>query len=312
MNKKNMVAIILSTFCYLAISNTAFAENNLILNVVGGGGGPADSGNFSMQSTIGQPLIGYSANISYELSSGYWHGINFLSAKPVTTSSSGSSDGTGGSGVVISEPQDNVARAYTLKNNLLAGRSTTYNFSSLGQCTYEIAVTGKEDENDVAIRVEELKGTSKLVTASAPGIVYKNLNIWTGTEKIKEALLRCKVENSWISSNSLESNDVKILRWDASMWMQLETVEMNKDSTYTYYEAKTDTLSHFAVSGLNQEASKIITIPQSTPQPVINSTTANISNVPHEKAILLNWNIILILIGIVTAAVYLKIKMNKK
>ncbi len=40
-----------------------------------------------------------------------------------------------------------------------------------------------------------------------------------------------------------------ISRWDGGQWTQLETVQNTKDDTYTYYEAKTDHFSPFAISG---------------------------------------------------------------
>jgi len=64
--------------------------------------------------------------------------------------------------------------------------------------------------------VELLKGTSKLVTASPPGAVYKNMNIWAGSKRIKEALIRFRVNNSWLDSSGQAGSDVKMLRWDGS------------------------------------------------------------------------------------------------
>lgn len=40
--------------------------------VIAGGGGPAESGNYTLNSTIGQPFVGmYTAN-DYDLCSGFW------------------------------------------------------------------------------------------------------------------------------------------------------------------------------------------------------------------------------------------------
>jgi hypothetical protein len=111
------------------------------------------------------------------------------------------------------------------------------------------------------VRVEALKGTSKQATVQAPGTVYKNINILSGTKRMKEALIRFKVENSWIGSNSLAASDVKMVKWDGSQWAQLETAQTTKDDTYTYYEAKTDTFSVFAITGLKGG----IIVPTATP-----------------------------------------------
>ncbi len=172
--------------------------------------------------------------------------------------------GAGGGGVTTSEPYENIAKAETVVKSLIANRTISYTFTAPEHGIYEIAVTDNENENDIAIRVEALKGTSKLVTASALGTVYKNVNIWAGTKKIKEVLIRFKVENSWLDGNNLAGSDVKLVKWDGSKWVLLEVSEIRKDASYAYYEAKTDTLSVFAITGL-----KVVP----TPTPPIPSTT---------------------------------------
>ncbi|MFZ3059566.1 MAG: NosD domain-containing protein [Candidatus Methanoperedens sp.] len=192
-----------------------------------------------------------------------------ITTTTTTTGGGGSGSGGGGGGVVTGEPFANIAKSENYDKSLIANTPVTYTFKAPELGIYEIAVTGKESENDIALRVEVLKGTSKLVTAQAPEIVYKNVNVWAGTKRMKEALIRFKVENSWLSSNSLAGSDVKMFHWDGSQWTQLETAQTTKDDTYTYYEAKTVSLSPFAISGLKGG----IIVPTATPpQPAV--TTA--------------------------------------
>ncbi len=166
---------------------------------------------------------------------------------------SGSSNGTGG---ITGEPSDNVLKYLTIYGKLIADTDVPYNFSSVPELgVYEILATGKENESDVAIRVELLKDQSKLVIMPPDGTVYKNLNIWAGTDKVKEALIRFRVENPWITSEGLESSSVSMYRWDGSKWDRLETTEITKDASYTYYEAKTYAFSPFTISGLKVSGS---------------------------------------------------------
>jgi PGF-pre-PGF domain-containing protein len=171
---------------------------------------------------------------------------------PSPSSGSGSSTGgsTGGSGVSTFEPFDNIAKSESYDKSLTANRSVTYTFKVPELSIYEIGVIGKESENDIALRVEVLKGTSKLVTAQASGIVYKNVNAWIGTKRMKEALIMFRVENSWLGSNSLDGSDIKMVSWNGSKWDQLDTTMLRSDSTYTYYEAKTFAFSSFAITGI--------------------------------------------------------------
>ncbi|MCX9026096.1 MAG: PGF-pre-PGF domain-containing protein [Candidatus Methanoperedens sp.] len=182
---------------------------------------------------------------------------------------SGSSGGSsGGGGVVTGESFDNIAKSESNDKDLVANTPVTYTFNAPELGVYEIAFTDKENELGITLRVEDLKGTSKQVTAEALGTVYKNVNILAGTSRMKEALIRFRVENSWLGSNSLAGSDVKMLHWDGSQWTQLETAQTTKDDTYTYYEAKTDSLSPFAISGIKGG----VIVPTATP--VVTETQA--------------------------------------
>ncbi|MCZ7355897.1 MAG: PGF-pre-PGF domain-containing protein [Candidatus Methanoperedens sp.] len=172
----------------------------------------------------------------------------------------GSGTATGGGGVVTGEPFDNIAKAETQDRDLISNTPITYSFTTPDLGVYQVAVTSTNNESSISLRAELLKGTSKLVTVSPPGTLYKNINMWVGTQRIKEVLVRFKVDNTWISSNNVASGDVILLKWDGSKWVQLETAEKTKDSGYTYYEAKTDTLSIFAISGI-----KGVEAPTATP-----------------------------------------------
>ncbi|MDL5502113.1 MAG: PGF-pre-PGF domain-containing protein, partial [Candidatus Methanoperedens sp.] len=95
-----------------------------------------------------------------------------------------------------------------------------------------------------------------LVKDDAPGEVYKYVNIWVGTsgfavpENIKEAVIKFKLENSWITSKGFKESDIAMLRWDGTQWTSLATEKKNSDGNFTYYEAKTNAFSPFAISGV--------------------------------------------------------------
>jgi PGF-pre-PGF domain-containing protein len=183
--------------------------------------------------------------------------------------STGGGSSTGGGGVVTGEDFANIAKSESYDEDLVADTPVTYTFKTPELGVYEIALTGKENENGITLRVEALKGTSKQVTVQAPGTVYKNINILTGTQRMKEALIKFRVENTWLSSNSLAGSDVKMLHWVGSQWTQLETAQTTKDDTYTYYEAKTTTLSPFAISGIK---GGVLVPPTATPAGVASGT----------------------------------------
>ena len=198
----------------------------------------------------------------------HFSGVGPTVLRTTTTSSGGGSSGsTGGGGVTTSEPFANIANSERYDKNLIANTPVTYAFKAPELGVYEIAVTGRENENDVTIRVEALKGTAKGVAAAAPGVVYRNLNIIAGTTRIKEAVIKFKVENSWLAGNNLAGNEVVLMRWDGSKWNPLETGEKGKDNTYTIFEAKTTGFSSFAITGLKATAT-----PTATPASGITGT----------------------------------------
>jgi hypothetical protein len=93
--------------------------------------------------------------------------------------------------------------------------------------------------------------------------VYKNLNVWAGTKRIKDALIRFKVDNSWLTSSNIAPGNVKMMRWESGKWVQLDTTQGTKDNSFTYYEAKTGGFSVFAIVGLKEGE----VVPTATPKP---------------------------------------------
>jgi hypothetical protein len=63
-----------------------------------------------------------------------------------------------------------------------------------------------------------------------------------------------------------------MLKWDGSKWIELETRMKNKDDSFTYLEAKTDTFSSFAIVGLKESGTVVQpTTPQ--PQPTVSAVS---------------------------------------
>jgi PGF-pre-PGF domain-containing protein len=225
---------------------------------------------------------------------------------PTATATITPQSGGGGGGVGTSEPYENIANVESHDKNQIANTPVTYTFTAPEHGITEIIITGKENENAITLRVEVLKGKSKLVTVSPSGIVYKNVNIWAGTKRIKEALIRFKIENTWLGSNNVAGSDVKMVKWDGSKWVQIETAEKTKDSTYTYYEAKTDSFSSFAITG-----AKGVVVPTATPAveetiPITPTEAATPTAVPAEELKdILSITVVILAITAILAAVYL-------
>jgi len=163
------------------------------------------------------------------------------------------SDGGGGGGA-SGEKYENIEVKEKYDLFIYKDKVTSYAFTTSSNPVMFVNITGNVNAGEIRTAVEVLRNTSTLVKTPAPGIVYKNINIWVGTygfavpKNIKEAVIRFRVENSWIRKNNLAASDVMMVRWTGSSWEQLETSETAKDGDYTYFEAKTDSFSPFAIT----------------------------------------------------------------
>lgn len=221
---------------------------------------------------------------------------------------SGGSGGGGGAGGNTDEDYKNIKKHEIKYNHLIAHVPVKYQFTQDEAGIHEIILTGKENENDIALRVEYLNGLSSNLKEPAPGVIRYYSNILAGTKKIEEARINFRVENSWITDNDLSSSEIKLLKWDGSKWLQLDTMEKTKDEYYTYFESRSETFSHFAVSGIkNMPAST--SLPEATINPGPQTTPANIT--PDKTPTTLNWIIYIITAMLIITAVYLYIIKKK-
>ncbi|VVB93927.1 Uncharacterised protein [uncultured archaeon] len=178
------------------------------------------------------------------------------SPSPTATVSAINPSSGGGGGGGSGEPYDNILKKESKEEFMAKDLPTTYTFTTPELPVLEIGITGTTNAGMIPAQVELLKNLSGLVKKSAPGVVYKYVNIWVGTsgfavpKNIKEATIKFKVDNSWLVSGSLKDTDIVILRWDGSMWNTLETRVITKDENFTYYQAKTNAFSPFAISSV--------------------------------------------------------------
>ena len=167
-----------------------------------------------------------------------------------SSSGGSSSGGGGGGGLGTAEPYENVLKYEVQERNVFT-TPVSFQYSTSELAIYDVLVTSMQS-NLAALRIEVLRNTSKLVDKPVSGVVYKNINAWMDYKRIKNATIRYKVENSWISGNGLLDNNVKMSKWDNSNkgWTDLLTTVANKDERYTYFESQVDNMSgSFAING---------------------------------------------------------------
>ncbi|MFZ3166998.1 MAG: PGF-pre-PGF domain-containing protein [Candidatus Methanoperedens sp.] len=233
--------------------------------------------------------------------------IFIVPSGPGGGSSSGSSSGGGGGGGTTSgENLSNIDVKESHELEIFKGILTSYRFThALNPIRYN-NVTGNVNAGVITTTVEVLKGTSSLVSSAAPGKVYKNVNIWVGTSSfatpanLKESKIVFNVQNSWLTDNKITGSQLKLLKWDGSKWITLDTNEIRKDATTTYFESGTDGFSPFAISGITGITATSTPSGTQTPIPEITGTATP----PVKAPTIQNW----ILVVIIAAAYFIIIR----
>jgi PGF-pre-PGF domain-containing protein len=203
-------------------------------------------------------------------------------------SGGGGGGGCGGGGS-SGENYSNIEMVEKYDMQISKDALTSYRFTHSKNPIMFVNITGNTSLGIITASIEVLKNTSTLVNDSPEGLVYKNANIWVGTsgyatpKNIKQALIKFRVDNEWMSSNGVSGSDVVLVKWDGSAWMKLETSESAKDDTYTYYEAKTQTFSSFAIIGLKGEKSEAVytaVVTETPAKPTSTPTTVPTKGMP--------------------------------
>ena len=195
---------------------------------------------------------------------------------------------------------------------------TKYKFNNNSNPIRFVNITGNVNAGEINAQVEVLKNTSSHVKTPSPGFVYKNVNIWIGTsgfstqKNIKQAIIKFRIENSWLENNSFEASDVKLARWDGNKWRTLNTTENTKDGSHTFFEANTDGFSAFAITGsekkgaIPEKASILNPIdPNTTIQPTIPSEGKTFS-------FLIDWVLIIGVFFVIGVIIEIHLKMKNK
>lgn len=111
--------------------------------------------------------------------------------------------------------------------------------------------------------------------------------------------------------NSLAGSDVKMMKWDGEKWLQLDTTEKSRNSTFTYFEAKTDSFSSFSITGLKGLVTPLQAIEAATPTPAIQAETTQAHVLEKEQDTLSILTVVAVFLAAITimlTAMYLKRK----
>jgi len=151
-----------------------------------------------------------------------------------------------------------------LLENVGAGDNATFEFDESNTLKIEnVKITTKHSLRFMAVTIKE---SSLPSGASAPlttdtGDVYKYVEIakdFFTDDNMTKATIKFKVEKSWITSNGIDKNTVKLYRYSNGSWEGLETRLSEEGTDYIHYEAYATKLSIFAIAGLKTGAQETI------------------------------------------------------
>ena len=173
---------------------------------------------------------------------------------PINSGGGGGGSSGGGGGGPSGENVSNIELIEKYDLPIYRNVTTFYRFKHVKNPIMFVNVTGNTTMDIITASGEILKGTSTLVKIPPEGLVYKNVNIWVGTSgfatprNIKEAFIKFRVDNNWMSANSVTSSDIVLVKWNGNSWIQLETRVLSKNDTNTFFEGKTYEFSPFAIT----------------------------------------------------------------
>lgn len=254
------------------------------------------------------------ANLT-ELSEFAVSGELYVPPQTTTSSSSSGGGGGGGGGGTSGENYSNIELKEKRDLYIYKDRISSYKFNTTDPIMY-VNITGNISAGEVTTMVEVLRNTSSIVkNNSVPGIVYKNMNIWVGTsgfatpKNIQKGVIRFRVLNSWLENKELASGDVRLVKWDGSIWAELVTYETTKDSEHVYYESLTDSFSPFAITVFRSSVPpvEVTIIPvMEHEKPALEETDIKLEKTSGFNGVLLAMTVVLVIIVTILAALYMK------
>ena len=154
----------------------------------------------------------------------------------------------------------------------------------------------------VLLTVENIDRPSSILILDNSPYQYLNIDKTVITnDDIEKAIFKFRVEKSWISSNSINPNSIKLYRY-TDIWEPLPTEQTNNDANYHYYQSESPGLSYFGISGtkivITQEEISEEIIPTGETISEINSVTKT-----KKKSNLFLLLIPVVLLGILIASV---------
>jgi len=170
----------------------------------------------------------------------------------VSSSSTSSSSSSSGGGGVVGEVATNKTTKTDSWTKITPGNVTIMKINDKEIGVKEISIEVNNPAQNVKITVIKYEGKPANVTVEKSGKVYKYLEIQSQNlaNNIKKGIITLQIEKSWLTSNGLTKDKVRLFRYDknSNQWNELGTKPINSDSENEYYEVELNAFSFFAIA----------------------------------------------------------------
>lgn len=210
----------------------------------------------TMYSTVSINVLNPGNSISNNESSQVITNEEEQEQETTSAGSSRSSSGGGGSGGGGTSGE-NIANVLVKDSKTVfisMDKDIRYEFTEEDNNIGYIEFTPLKNSGKITAVVEVLKTRSSFAKSNAPGIIYQNVNIWVGktgfaTESnIADPIIGFKVAKLWMANNNINKENIRLYRYNADVWNELETTITYEDNQYVYFESQTPGFSPFAIS----------------------------------------------------------------
>jgi PGF-pre-PGF domain-containing protein len=199
-----------------------------------------------------------------EIKTGY---INVGKANSISGGNWGGSGSSGGGGGSSPESGMNVEFKEISSEQIFKGTHACFRLKAGDHGIVTVEFDPQRSFGKTISIVELLKNTSSIVREPAPGIVYKNLNIWVGNgefsnrENLEAARINFRVDRAWLAEHSVNESTIRMYRYGEDKWNPLPTSFKGEDKDYFYFVAETPGFSPFAITSVEKNTNPAEILP---------------------------------------------------
>ncbi len=172
-----------------------------------------------------------------------------------TATTTASSSGGSRSSVGQSLPPQDVVLTYSGVKKVLTGANVDFDLSPGEGPVMGISFQAKSNEGNVVATVQVLKERPSGLMGGPSAHRYQTMSITVGREgtisddNADNINIQFRVSKEWIRENGIDPASIRLTRYHDETWSDLPTDNMDQDSKFYYFSARTPGFSVFEIVG---------------------------------------------------------------